>query len=163
MRSDRVFVSTPRSIDWRRPCPPPRSSGARSSSSSLIVLATIWGATAMDGLAARLPAAARTALVRARPDLPVLSAAGLLLVVVSLRRLCAGRSSSKAPIIAASGGFVVDRGRRSACRSGARARRRTSTTYGSARWATADEVEAAGLLGPDGVVLGRFEQRLSAP
>ena len=30
-------------------------------------------------------------------------------------------------------------------------------TYGSARWARADEVRAAGLLGPDGVVLGRFE------
>ena len=27
-------------------------------------------------------------------------------------------------------------------------------TYGSARWATLDEVKAAGLLGPDGVVLG---------
>ena len=30
-------------------------------------------------------------------------------------------------------------------------------TYGSARWARADEVKAAGLLGPDGVVLGKFE------
>jgi type IV secretion system protein VirD4 len=30
-------------------------------------------------------------------------------------------------------------------------------TYGSARWANADEVRTAGLLGPDGVVLGRFE------
>jgi type IV secretion system protein VirD4 len=29
-------------------------------------------------------------------------------------------------------------------------------TYGSARWARADEVRAAGLLGPDGVVLGKF-------
>jgi type IV secretion system protein VirD4 len=29
-------------------------------------------------------------------------------------------------------------------------------TYGSARWADAEEVKAAGLLGPDGVVLGRF-------
>ncbi len=29
-------------------------------------------------------------------------------------------------------------------------------TYGSARWATAAEIRAAGLLGPDGVVLGRF-------
>ena len=31
-------------------------------------------------------------------------------------------------------------------------------TYGSARWATADEVRAANLLAPDGVVLGRFEE-----
>ncbi|MHB8887006.1 MAG: conjugal transfer protein TraG [Methylovirgula sp.] len=31
-------------------------------------------------------------------------------------------------------------------------------TYGSARWASREEVKAAGLLGPDGVVLGRFER-----
>ena len=31
-------------------------------------------------------------------------------------------------------------------------------TYGSARWARADEVRAAGLLGPDGVVLGKFDR-----
>jgi type IV secretion system protein VirD4 len=30
------------------------------------------------------------------------------------------------------------------------------TTYGSARWATRREVKAAGLLGPDGVLLGRL-------
>ena len=30
-------------------------------------------------------------------------------------------------------------------------------TYGSARWASADEVKRAGLLGPDGVVLGRLD------
>jgi type IV secretion system protein VirD4 len=30
-------------------------------------------------------------------------------------------------------------------------------TYGSARWARGDEVQAAGLLGPDGVVLGKFD------
>ena len=29
-------------------------------------------------------------------------------------------------------------------------------TYGSARWAEAEEIEKAGLLGPDGVVLGRY-------
>ncbi|WP_306120944.1 MULTISPECIES: conjugal transfer protein TraG [unclassified Roseitalea] len=32
------------------------------------------------------------------------------------------------------------------------------TTYGSARWAETKDVEAAGLLDPDGVVLGRFER-----
>jgi type IV secretion system protein VirD4 len=31
-------------------------------------------------------------------------------------------------------------------------------TYGSARWAERKEIAAAGLLGPDGVVLGRFER-----
>jgi type IV secretion system protein VirD4 len=30
-------------------------------------------------------------------------------------------------------------------------------TYGSARWAETNEVKAAGLLGPDGVVLGRYD------
>jgi len=33
---------------------------------------------------------------------------------------------------------------------------KTITTYGSARWATKNEVRAAGLLDPDGVVLGRL-------
>ena len=33
------------------------------------------------------------------------------------------------------------------------------TTYGSARWADAKEVRRAGLLGPDGVVLGRLGDR----
>ena len=36
---------------------------------------------------------------------------------------------------------------------------RDVTTYGSARWANEDEVRHAGLLAPDGVVLGRFERR----
>lgn len=36
---------------------------------------------------------------------------------------------------------------------------RDVTTYGSARWANEDEVRRAGLLAPDGVVLGRFERR----
>jgi len=31
-------------------------------------------------------------------------------------------------------------------------------TYGSARWAERQEVQAAGLLGPDGVVLGRYDR-----
>ena len=31
-------------------------------------------------------------------------------------------------------------------------------TYGSARWAETKEITAAGLLGPDGVVLGRYER-----
>lgn len=31
-------------------------------------------------------------------------------------------------------------------------------TYGSARWAETEEVKAAGLLGPDGVVLGKLDR-----
>lgn len=58
--------------------------------------------------------------------------------------------------IAASGGFIAI-----AVAIGMsvwRAREaRNAETYGSARWADAGEIKAAGLLGPDGVVLGRFE------
>jgi type IV secretion system protein VirD4 len=36
---------------------------------------------------------------------------------------------------------------------------RFATTYGSARWARAGDASRAGLLGPDGVVLGRFGGR----
>jgi type IV secretion system protein VirD4 len=35
---------------------------------------------------------------------------------------------------------------------------KTAATYGSARWATALEIRAAGLATPDGVVLGKFER-----
>ncbi len=35
---------------------------------------------------------------------------------------------------------------------------RNVETYGSARWAGREEIEAAGLLAPDGVVLGRLEE-----
>jgi type IV secretion system protein VirD4 len=58
-------------------------------------------------------------------------------------------------VIAASGGFA------SVCAAIAmsvwRAREaKTVITYGSARWAVKEEVDAATLLGSDGVVLGRF-------
>ncbi|HEV7228045.1 conjugal transfer protein TraG [Brevundimonas sp.] len=57
--------------------------------------------------------------------------------------------------IAASGGFVSIAV--AIAMSVYRAREaREVTTYGSARWATQKEVHAAGLLGPDGVVLGRY-------
>ncbi|WP_027169497.1 conjugal transfer protein TraG [Mesorhizobium sp. WSM3224] len=35
---------------------------------------------------------------------------------------------------------------------------KNAATYGSARWATHDEIAAGGLIGPDGVVLGRLER-----
>jgi type IV secretion system protein VirD4 len=35
---------------------------------------------------------------------------------------------------------------------------KTAATYGSARWAVRSEMLSAGLLGPDGVMLGRFER-----
>ena len=61
---------------------------------SLIVLGTT-GRRRSGPHAARLPAATRRALVRTVRLADLLSA-GLLLVVVSLRRLCAARSSSRA-------------------------------------------------------------------
>lgn len=60
-------------------------------------------------------------------------------------------------IIAASGGFIAI-----AVAIGMsvwRAREaKNVATYGSARWAEKSEIKAAGLLDPDGVVLGRFER-----
>ena len=58
-------------------------------------------------------------------------------------------------VIAASGGFAAIIG--AIAMSVWRAREaKNIVTYGSARWATEKEVRAAGLLGPDGVVLGRW-------
>jgi type IV secretion system protein VirD4 len=60
-------------------------------------------------------------------------------------------------LIAASGGFIAV-----AVAIGMsvwRAREaKHAATYGSARWADKTEIKAAGLLDPDGVVLGRFER-----
>ena len=63
---------------------------------------------------------------------------------------------AKGGLIAASGGFIAI-----AVAIGMsvwRAREaRNAETYGSARWAKPQEVKVAGLLDPDGVVLGRYE------
>ncbi|MBS7698965.1 MULTISPECIES: conjugal transfer protein TraG [unclassified Chelatococcus] len=63
---------------------------------------------------------------------------------------------AKGGLIAASGGFIAI-----AVAIGMsvwRAREaRNAETYGSARWAKPQEVKTAGLLDPDGVVLGRYE------
>lgn len=40
----------------------------------------------------------------------------------------------------------------------ARSRGENIETYGSARWATPVEIRDAGLLGPDGVVLGKLDR-----
>ena len=60
-------------------------------------------------------------------------------------------------MIAASGGFIAIAV--AILMSVWRAREaKNAETYGSARWARPDEVRAAGLLDPDGVVLGRFDR-----
>ena len=95
----------------------------------------------VDGLAPRLPAAARTAVVQSfwkhyDAYAPTIFVEG--------------------GVIAVSGGFAAIG--MSIGLSVLRARERDGiTTYGSARWANGHEVRAAGLLGPDGVVLGRFD------
>ncbi|MGX7745187.1 conjugal transfer protein TraG [Rhodopseudomonas parapalustris] len=61
-------------------------------------------------------------------------------------------------LIAASGGFISIAV--AIAMSIWRARESNNVfTYGSARWATREEIAAAGLLGPDGVVLGQFAGR----
>ena len=60
-------------------------------------------------------------------------------------------------VIAASGGFIAIAV--AIAMSVWRAREaKAVSTYGSARWADFPDIKAAGLLGPDGVVLGRFTQ-----
>jgi type IV secretion system protein VirD4 len=64
----------------------------------------------------------------------------------------------EAAFIAASGGFVSVAV--AIAMSVWRAREaKEAQTYGSARWATTKEIAAAGLLGPDGVLLGRMEHQ----
>ena len=59
--------------------------------------------------------------------------------------------------IAASGGFISIAA--AIAMSVWRAREaKVAATYGSARWATALEIRAAGLAAPDGVVIGQFER-----
>ncbi len=69
-----------------------------------------------------------------------------------------------APSIFVTGGYIASSGGIIGCvvaigLSILRAREaRNVATYGSARWADAAEVKQAGLLAPDGVVLGRWDQ-----
>ncbi len=59
--------------------------------------------------------------------------------------------------IAASGGFIAVA--LAIAMSVWRAREaKEAQTYGSARWATSEEIQAAGLVAPDGVVLGQFDR-----
>jgi len=117
-----------------------------------IVLITVWASTQWTVWRLGLSTPALATLVRARPG-PVLFSPDLLLVVVRLRRLCPAIFVEGA-CITASGGFLsigVAIGM-----SFWRARDAKNTgTYGSARWATAGEARHAGLIDPDGVVLGK--------
>ena len=64
-------------------------------------------------------------------------------------------------IIAATGGFAAIG--TAIAMSLWRAREdRDVATYGSARWAAVDDIHKAGLLSPDGAVLGRWETTICA-
>ena len=64
---------------------------------------------------------------------------------------------SEGAIIAASGGFIAIAA--AILMSIIRSREaRNVATYGSARWAEDKEIRSAGLLGPDGVLLGRYDR-----
>ena len=107
----------------------------------------------MDGLAARLSAAARAALVRTAPGMPVYYPPAFFWWWYAYDAY-APPIFVEGAFIAASGGFIaiaVAIGM-----SVLRAREAKNVeTYGSARWAANEEIRKAGLLGPDGVVLGR--------
>ena len=120
-----------------------------------VVLATTWAATQWTAwrLGFQPQLGPPWFELRGRADL---LPAGLLLVVVRLRRLCARRSSSRAPPSPRRGDFIAIA--IAIVMSVWRAREaKNVTTYGSARWATRTRRFATpDLLGPDGVVLGRL-------
>ncbi|WP_323718550.1 conjugal transfer protein TraG [Paracoccus aminovorans] len=64
---------------------------------------------------------------------------------------------TKGGLIAASGGFIAIAVAIGMSVWRAREAKKVAT-YGSARWAERPEIKAAGLLDPDGVVLGRYDQ-----
>jgi len=108
----------------------------------------------VDRLASGLPAAARSRLVHDWP-LPIYQPLAFFIwwfkfdayaPVIFMQGACIAASGGIAAVVIA---IVL---------SVWRAREaRHVTTYGSARWADAREIRRAGLLGPDGVVLGRFD------
>ena len=113
------------------------------------------GRNRVDGVAARLPAGARPALVRTA-GLPIYYPP-VFFWWWYVYDAYAPQVFVEGAYIAASGSFIsiaVAIGM-----SVWRAREAKNVeTYGSARWADAREVKAAGLLGPDGVVLGKLDR-----
>ena len=110
----------------------------------------------MGRMATGLPTATRPAVVRVWPGVPVYLPPAFFWWWYAYDAY-APRIFIEGAWIAASGGFISI-----AVAIGMSVWRARETkniaTYGSARWATPREVRAAGLAGPDGVMLGRFRR-----
>ena len=114
------------------------------------------GGNGVGRLAPGVPDSARPPVVRI-PRLASLSGACLLLVVVRLRRVCAGDLRRGRLHRRLRRDRRRRRGDRHVGMAGTRSKR--ATTYGSARWAETREVREAGLLGHDGALLGRWRDQ----
>jgi type IV secretion system protein VirD4 len=122
----------------------------------LIVLLAIWGATQWTAAAlAYQPELGRPWFLLGRT--PIYFPAAFFWWWFSYDAY-APRIFVRGAVIAASGGLVS-----AAVAIGMSVRRareaKRAQTYGSARWASGREVEAAGMLGEDGVVLGKLGRR----
>jgi type IV secretion system protein VirD4 len=118
-----------------------------------IVLVAIWAATQWTAWRLGFPPQLGQPWFYVRPGMPVYLPPAFFwwLIVydayaprVFLQGACIAASGG---LLAAAAAFIL---------SIWRARDRAVATYGSARWAKPSEVRRAGLLGPDGVVLGRY-------
>jgi type IV secretion system protein VirD4 len=120
-----------------------------------IVLATVWGAT--QWTAWRLA-------YQPQLGLPWFSLYGLRIYVPPSFFWWWFSFDAYAPHIFVEGAYIAASGGFAAVAAAIgmsvwRAREaKTAETYGSARWANASEVRSAGLLGSDGVVLGRYQR-----
>ena len=122
----------------------------------LIVLITTWAATQYVAWQLGFQAQLGAAMVQARWECRSIYPPAFFAWWFSYDAY-APEIFTKGAFIAASGGFIAI-----AVAIGMsvwRAREAKNVeTYGSARWAEKREVKAAGLLGPDGVVLGKLER-----
>jgi type IV secretion system protein VirD4 len=119
----------------------------------LIVLATTWGATQWTAWRLGFQPQLGQPWFHLWPGMPVYLPPAFF-AWWFLYDAYAPRIFLEGAWIAASGGFLS-----AATAFGLsiwRARDRAADTYGSARWATPQEVKRAGLLGSEGVVLGRY-------
>jgi type IV secretion system protein VirD4 len=121
----------------------------------LIVLVTTWGATQWTAWRLGFQPQLGQPWFHLSPGIPVYLPPAFF-AWWFLYAAYAPRIFLEGAWIAASGGFLS-----AATAFGLsiwRARDRAADTYGSARWATPQEVKRAGLLGSEGVVLGRYRR-----